>query len=141
MYLSYSDITIDGSRISGNSAEGEAGGVALYRQHDGVTTTIRASTIEGNEATGGDGGGISFPGSFGPDPGPVLIENTTISDNSATGRGGGIYSYNNADNARTIRNSTVVDNVAYAGSSGSAGGGGIYEFASTTLGPVLRPTT
>ncbi len=64
----------------------------------------------------------------------MLIENTTISDNSATGRGGGIYSYNNADNARTIRNSTVVDNVAYAGSSGSAGGGGIYEFASDNVG-------
>ncbi len=124
---SNSDIVVDASTISGNSAGDEGGGIVLYGQKDGVTTMIASSTIAANSAEGSDAGGIALMGTSGSAPGPTVIENSTISGNSAVGRGGGIYTYNNADNERTIRNSTVVDNTA-------GSGGGVYEFASDNGG-------
>ena len=86
--------------------------------------TITNSTLSGNSATSGNGGGI-WSGS-----GTLAIMGSTLSNNSATsGNGGGIYS----GGTTTITNSTLSGNSANNGGgsiSNFGGGGGIYSTSS-----------
>ena len=101
-------LTIDSCIISDNTAS-RGGGIYI----NSSTLTIQNSTISGNEATTGEGGGISIEGSS-----IVTLGNVTISSNTAASSGGGIY---NNGNSMFITNSTINGNGPVTN------GGGIYN--------------
>jgi CSLREA domain-containing protein len=109
-------LTILNSEIANGTGD-SAGGVANV----GGSLTIERSTFQGNTAptspgSGGDAGAIL---NFGAEqPATTVIESSTISENGAR-LGGGIFSYNHAQNRVVIRNSTIAFN-----NSGDRGQGG-----------------
>ncbi len=105
-------MTITNSTISGNSANTGDGGGIDSRG----PVTITNSTISGNSAVNG-GGGIDNNNT-------LTITNSTISGNSTVNRGGGI---NNSSNTLTITNSTISGNSIDPRFGG--GGGGIMNSA------------
>jgi hypothetical protein len=127
-------VTVQSSVLSGNVATGAGGAVETYSTElvavqDSTLSdntallggaidaevgplTVKNSTISGNKALNGGGGGI-----FNDAPGSALtITGSTISGNSATTRGGGVTTQANA----TVSNST------FSGNSAGTTGGGIY---------------
>jgi len=119
---------IDRSTFSANIAEstdtwgGTGGGICLADN----TTTIKNSTISGNEARGattttifsGRGGGISVVGGawgiIPSKPTVLTIEDSTICDNTAEVFGGGISSYRYAGDMAVeivLRNTIVAENL------------------------------
>ena len=107
----YGTLTVTGSIISGNSAEGDdSKGGGIY--NNGGTLTVTDSTISGNSVIGKyniNGGGIYN------NNGTLTITNSTIFGNSAGGGGGGgIYN----DGTLTVTSSTILGN-----SAGYGGGG------------------
>jgi hypothetical protein len=108
-------LTLDGSTVSGNTATSGNGG-GMYLNYGGATITN--STISGNHASnGGAGLSIFYMQS------PVVIENSTIANNQATNPsntfGGGIFLFGNTGGL-SLSNSTVAGNKAIQG-------GGIYD--------------
>jgi hypothetical protein len=129
-------VTIADSVISDNVIGQHGGGIA----NGGSTVTIIGSTVSGNTAVFGLGGGIfnfgvgiqdvDFQASF---PGTLTIVNSTISGNTSGSSGGGIY-----DDTRSLirmNNVTITDNI---GATRGGGGGGIATF--TGNGVFLRNT-
>lgn len=90
-------LTIEDSTIARNTAQFDGGGVGLYDLGVGNATggvTIRRTTIDGNTATTGDGGGIAIDNLAHRTSGEpiVLVSQSTISGNAApAGVGGGIW--------------------------------------------------
>jgi hypothetical protein len=86
------------------------------------TVTLTNSTISGNTATAGDGGGVWANGT-------VTLTNSTISGNTATGTGtgGGVW----ANGTVTLVYATVVQNSAPTGANFDANG------ALTSFGSVV----
>ena len=123
VYLSSTNIIpsilkVTGCSISGNTAR-DGGGIYC---NDGTEATIAASTISGNRATYGRGGGIYSGGSF--NVARLKVTDCTISGNTAQ-HGGGIY---NNGKLFVSGTSQIINNQATTGY-----GGGI---CSTTLGLV-----
>lgn len=88
--------TLDSSTVYSNTSDTAAGIVA------GSAMTITNSTISGNLATNGPGGGIEIA----LQPLPVTIANSTIAYNQANQNGGGIF----APAPPTIWNSIIAKN-------------------------------
>jgi hypothetical protein len=112
-----SEITINDSVITGNSAGEQGGGIYDYL----VAPTIQNSTISNNRA-GSAGGGIGLyyaQATNGSSP-AFTVSNSTIADNTAP-TGGGIFDYLDLANAQ-ITDSTITGNTASNGN-----GGGIYS--------------
>jgi uncharacterized repeat protein (TIGR01451 family) len=111
-------LTVADSLLYGNSsgslATGVGGGAiadaAAYAS--GAQTTIVNSTVVGNSAAYGAGGGIASSAQLG------TIRNSTIAGNTAATFGGGLLSANGG----LLQDSTVAGNYAYGS------GGGISEF-------------
>ena len=103
----YGHIDVQGSTISGNTADFDGGGIFSL----GSQTNVTDSIISGNSA-GNDGGGISQGGNA------ITVTNSTIDDNSVGGDGGGMAA-NNA--TTTITDTTISDNTA------KENGGGIWQ--------------
>ena len=104
----YGTLTVTGSIISGNSAEGDdSRGGGIY--NNGGTLTVTDSTLLGNsvEGDGSRGGGISNDG------GVLTVTSSTLSGNSAEGGnfsiGGGIV---NENGSAIINNTIVAGNIA-----------------------------
>jgi len=115
-------LTITNSTITGNTATGGAGGGILTY---GVgTDTITASTIQGNHATSGGGiaNGDNVSGR-GSAGSDVTISGSTVRDNQATGTGGGIY--NNA--SLTFNSSLTLTNATISGNQAGGNGGGLFN--------------
>jgi len=110
--LNHGSLTIEGSTISGNTAE--FGGSVFNLG----TLTIRNSTIMQNTASSGFfGGGGGVANVF---YGVATIQDSTISNNSAPNHhGGGVY---NRSGILSIQNSTISGNSAPVG-------GGVYNSA------------
>lgn len=109
------------SVISGNVAYYNGGGIA-----NKGSATVTSSTISGNTASNGVGGGIfNYGDSSGGTwiPASLSVTGSTISSNAAADRGGGIYN----DGTSTLTDSTVSANNA------NYGGGGIYSDADGRL--------
>lgn len=104
------------STFAGASSPGQGGGLFNI----GYTSTIIASTINGNVAA--LGGGI-YKGGY-----PLYIVNSTISGNGSNGNGGGIY---NSSGTTSLFNATVTENIANEDGVGSGIGGGVYNAAGT----------
>ena len=120
------DAHVTGTVFRGNSAQQGAG---IYSE--GGLTSITASTIAGNTASG-SGGGIYNNGDPRFGDGAVNLTNSTIARNRAGAYGGGIY---DGQGQVAAASTTIARNTA-------AGGGGIYAtgpFAAVTLtaSPVL----
>jgi hypothetical protein len=107
------DLTLTNSTVSGNTASGGGGG-GIY--NDGVVN-LTNSTVWSNTASSGGGGGIY-------NDGVVNLTNSTVSGNTTSGGGGGIYN----DGTLSVTNSTVWGNTASGG-----GGGGIYNDGTANL--------
>ncbi|MEW5985447.1 MAG: choice-of-anchor Q domain-containing protein [Chloroflexota bacterium] len=133
------NFTITGSTFSGNQALAGAGGGLYLDNGDIISNTVIAnntapagggvyfdsgwvtvygSTIAGNVALAGDGGGIRNGGYT------LDLANSTISGNTASGFGGGLYS-----GFASTNNVTIVENVA--------GVGGGWYYVGTTE-PVIK---
>jgi hypothetical protein len=104
----FSNFSFTNSTVSGNTARGSGGGIALFGRA-GVSMT--SSAVSGNTADG-DGGGIY--GEF--NTGGSLFE-STVTGNTAGGAGGGIFGN---FSSFSLSNSTVSENSA-------VDGGGIYN--------------
>jgi hypothetical protein len=104
------DLTLSNSVVSGNRASGGNGAGGVYTSHGSLT--VQDSTISGNVAADGRGGGIRTYRS------PTNIQRSTISGNQAaesSSDGGGVYTYRDS---LTIQDSTIFGNTA-----GGTGGG------------------
>lgn len=113
----YGVSTLTRSTISDNTTTGAGGGILAAGGSYNVPPallTLDSSTLSGNTAPYGNGGGIfSFVGD-------LAFVNSTIAGNSASGTsgyGGGIYVKQN-DQPITMRQTTIASNTA-----GSRGGG------------------
>lgn len=120
------------SSVSGNAAGGDGGGIKLY----GVST-LTASTISGNTAVN-HGGGIVAAGGYYDVPAALLtLDASTLSGNRATsssGRGGGIYT--------RVGNMSFVNSTLYGNSAPGAFGYGGAVFVLQNSGPIaMRQTT
>ena len=129
----HADLTISNSTVSGNSAV-DGGGGGIYS--DGATTVVlNETTVSGNSAS--RGGGICNDGHSGD--ASLIVNNSTISGNSALNNGGGIYTqgiFNSTNTSVTVSNSTISGNSAnYAGAIFNAGDGGsaMLEIAHSTI--------
>jgi hypothetical protein len=103
------DVSISGLTLTGGDVSDFDGGGAIRNLEN---LTVNASTITGNAALNGSGGGIQSGYGY---YGDVTVNNSTVSGNSAGTYGGGI----SAGNA-TVSNSTIT------GNSSLAVGGGIF---------------
>ena len=116
--------TIEQSTISGNTADGNGGGIALSAFHQGQTV-ITDSTIVGNTAVG-NGGAVN---SAGDAAGELLLSSTTVTGNGAS-TGGGIAQ---TSGTVTVQYSIVAENTG-GDLSGAAGGpGNIVGVAGGTI--------
>jgi len=148
-------LTITGSTVSDNTAQGEGGGIYLLSQgceFDGFT--MAASTVSGNVAqVQGAGGGIyvsesqvvdsALPCSgysSSVDLAPMLVVDSTIADNQAQDTiesgglgygvdvaGGGITMFNYGVPVDLVDSTVVGNAVTGAGDAGYVGGGGLVE--------------
>lgn len=115
-------LTVTNSKISGNTASQQGGGIWLARHQNSAGIVINNSAITGNTANASNGGGVVLG-----DVSKLAITNSTISGNQVTGTysmGGGVAVVNGQT---TITNSTIANNTA------SWQGGGILPGASLTL--------
>ncbi len=132
--------TIDANTAGGDGGGLYVGGSALDRPSEG---SLVDSSVTGNTATTGDGGGVRLSaGEFevrgstiagnaaGDDGGGIgtfgdelfTIVNSTIDDNTAGGSGGGVWM--NAPGSLTISATTITSNDASTSAEEVAGGGG-----------------
>jgi hypothetical protein len=107
-------LVVDNSTLSGNYS---LSGGALYTTQSNGSVLISNSSITGNTAGEGYGGGISNNG-FNFYSGSLTIDNTMITGNSANGNGGGIASN---EGSVFIKNNSVISN-----NSADDNGGGVF---------------
>jgi hypothetical protein len=117
-----SDFTVTQSTVANNSAAAGGGGLWLP---SGASVLIDRSTLSGNTANSGRGGGLYFAGTVGGQG--FTIVNSTIANNRAA-TGGGIALGGGGGTA-------VVTNTTIAGNSATAAGGGIGN-PITTAGTI-----
>ena len=144
-------LTITDSRISGNTALEDGGGVQVEDVPGPVS--VARTTFAGNMSLGGCGcGGGMFLDDVG---GPITIDSSTFAGNVGTGgsvlvgdqnstflmrnstitgntgSGGGIYFENDSGTVARIENSTIV------GNGGDLDGGGVYFFGNPATSDLL----
>jgi CSLREA domain-containing protein len=120
-----STATIDGSTISGNSADGLdlGGGGGIFNYQGDVTVTN--TTIDTNTAYGEGGAGIDSSGTLRVTGGSIhdnqalWHDPSTLPSNTAPGLGGGVLLV--AGGTATLSSTTIASNVA------GISGGGIYN--------------
>jgi CSLREA domain-containing protein len=125
-------LIIERSTISGNTTNGEGGGI--YVASGDLTVSGMAlvnSAISGNTAR--EGGGLYNTGKLtqAGHPSQVELTFTTISGNNATDSGGGI--------ANELEGLLSLTDVTVSGNSASSDGGGVISVFKTTLA-VIRGT-
>ena len=123
---SQGQIAIIRSTLTDNNAPGDGGAIFSWGG-TGMWITVTDSTISGNYAGWGDGGGIcSYYG-------PLTVTNSTLSDNTAEGYGGGIFFYGDPA-PLTVVDSTITGNTVVWGDGGGVYiSGGAATFTNTTF--------
>ena len=110
----------NGSVVSGNTATASAIGTIKYGGGvASVNFTCTDSTISGNFAVGGSGGGVAAQGN-------VSLTRCTLSGNEASGSGGGLIALGGSGQQVAIDESTISGNQA-------GKGGGIYAKSPVSL--------
>ncbi|MCB0006278.1 MAG: right-handed parallel beta-helix repeat-containing protein [Anaerolineales bacterium] len=115
-YWNSSVLTMTESRVTGNRALGNGGGMQI---DDGATVHTYRSTFDNNSAAG-DGGAIEVK------DGVLFFNDSLIDTGISTSQGGGIFV--DAAGAAYLSNSTLARNSA------SDSGGGIYMVAGGNVG-------
>ncbi|QEH39161.1 RTX-I toxin determinant A from serotypes 1/9 [Aquisphaera giovannonii] len=115
----FGQLNVRDSTLSGNTA---GGGIWNFG-----TATLIGSTISGNHAVGGFGGGIRNNGS-------LAMTNCTVFDNTSyngptPGAGGGVWNYGTA----TLTNCTVGNNHASFLPNTGGAGGNLFNYAGKSL--------
>lgn len=105
------NLRVNNSTISNNRAAGgfvgQGGGGGIYVASSTTEqVSIVNTTISGNQATSGDGGGVN------QSAGRLSLVHTTISDNDAAGFGGGVAIHGIASRATDMANAIVAGNRA-----------------------------
>lgn len=103
-------------------------GGALYLYHPTSEAELEGGTIEGNEATGGWGGGVFAAG-------PIHLTDTTIDGNTAD-RGAGVYLSAEGTSSR-LDGAVLSRNAAASGNGALALSRGTLEVANTDWGAGL----
>lgn len=124
------ELTVNDCIITNNVAERYGGGIY---NHAGVgfeaKITISNSTIAGNSAPRGGGGGIfNFNSDLEHGGATVVINDCTISGNTAH-NGGGIYNWSEARRNGSRAATVMVNNSSISGNVANNSGGGIYNAA------------
>ncbi|HBL30540.1 MAG TPA: hypothetical protein DD490_27205, partial [Acidobacteria bacterium] len=109
--------------ISGNDASG-GGGLFLDTPNDPFI--LENSTISGNQATAGDGGGAFFYDLYLG----VVMNHVTVAGNTASGSGGGLFTQ---VSPATIDHSIVADNTAGTDNDVANGASGRFDVSFTLL--------
>jgi hypothetical protein len=145
-----SNLDIEGSTFTGNTSFHEGGAVRV--QTSSATITIGGSVLANNTANGGNGGGAVFiqgptlmnnctvrdnvsavgGGGVWVQGGSLVLTNSTVSNNSAnssTAAGGGVY----CQGGLTMTNSTIQGNRA-------GNGGGVAFVPSSSPGTITLST-
>jgi predicted outer membrane repeat protein len=139
-YYGSTSLSIYSSIVSSNSADYGAGIYNDSRLSSNAVVVIYCSTLSGNKALDGNGGGILNAGTYGTGlGGQIYIQNSTLSGNAAAFSGGGIF--NDGEQGSTyllIQYSTFCGNSAtyYGGAilnEGDTGGSAIVEIGNTIL--------
>jgi CSLREA domain-containing protein len=115
--------------VTANTAGSGGGGIAVIGTASPTShaLTLDHSTVSGNSATGGPGGGVYSGGDYYG----AQITASTISGNTASTVGGGVYL---SDKPHQILYSTIASNTAGTDGGSIGGGGGIYaEGSSATV--------
>ena len=112
-----SDATITTSTISGNSSDGDGGGV-----YSEGSLTVDGSTFSGNFVDSGYGGAIAYYA--GPTT-TMTLSNSTISGNSAAESGGGITALGMGTGEVLLDHTTITNNTANTDHDDSGFGGGL----------------
>jgi len=125
------DVTITGGTVNGNVADEEGGGL----WNESGLMTIDGTTISGNSANAGNNGGNDQGGGGIFNIGGTLdIDNATITGNFATmnsGNGGGVMT---VGGIVTIDNSTIADNDAARAGGGIENNAGDVTLTQVVLG-------
>lgn len=104
-------LTLDGSEISGNSAEGNGGGIFNYN----AIVVMTGGSIANNK--GKNGAGIMN------EERSITLTGVTISGNSAEDDGGGIYN----------KDETILKDCEFTGNEAGDNGAGLYTFKSMDI--------
>jgi predicted outer membrane repeat protein len=126
---SASSITGNTADAAGDPAKGNGGGIFAA----GAVSLSNSTTLSGNTAKGGDGGGVYATGG--------TVSNVAVSRNTAPqGSGGGIF---NAGADMTLDGTTLVGGPADADGNTAANGGGVFNTgaALTLNGIAVRNNT
>ena len=122
IYSHGGNVTIEASTIAGNISQ-NGGGICNLRMTPGTSSLIiRKSTISGNAANGGHGGGVYNEAYNSGSTADLTLTNSTLSGNSATtvgffgGAGGAIYNFGNSSGVvhASLQDCTISDNNAPA---------------------------
>jgi hypothetical protein len=104
------EVSIQRSRITGNTTTHSGGGLLLL--YPGAGISITGTTISGNHSLTGSGGGVEAY--FTTDSGTFELDSSTVSGNSADNGGGGL-ALTGARQPTVIRDSTISGNTANRG--------------------------
>jgi len=111
--LAHGNLTLVASTVTGNTASGIGGGIAVAA---GAVAQLTAGTVSANQAS--DGAGIHVSAS-----GRLTVTSGSVTDNTATFTGGGLANFGST----VLTSSTIRDNTT-----DTFEGGGIY----TATGPL-----
>jgi predicted outer membrane repeat protein len=118
-------VTVLRSRIAGNRAELDGGGIAT---EDINAVDLRQSTLINNNAIGGVGGGAVVDSNQ-----PAVLDRTTIAGNRAGGDGGGLFTTGGSSNDFQVTNSTISGNRTGGGGGGILNDQGQLEMVNSTV--------
>ena len=116
------EVAIVECEISGNVAEGAAGGGGVALTGPGLAARVEATTIAGNAAAHANapGGGLAVQNAA------LALSRSTVSGNTATSSGGGLWlAATTTPASLELIDTTVTGNVADADGSGFQDGGGL----------------
>ena len=85
-----------------------------------IDLSIQSSTMSGNTATSGSGGGVYSRATYGSQ---LSVQNSMISGNTSLSKGGGVYANERNVSSLEIQNSTISGNT----SSSDSGGGRVFD--------------
>ena len=135
---------ITNTTISGNTSAGDGGGMTVGFLGSNKRIDVLRSTISGNHADSGFGGGLLFSDcSCGAIEGPVAVTDSTISGNTAASGAG--VSVGDAGENRVVSDTGSIefDNSTIASNIATSAGGGVFfdQYDSDDPVPVKKSAT
>lgn len=123
-------VSVTKSVFADNTASGAGGGGGILFDADvavGLSATISATQIIGNQATGGSGGGVRALDTGGK----ITITGSLISGNTASSQGGGIAIHQNDSTDPVIV--TLTGNTISGNNANNAGGLSLFRYGDFVL--------